>query len=116
MSLYAAAFVLSSINNAVDHNFCSIRDHSWVNSNGMVGAGNSTGAGISSPAGRAAFTWTVAGGFKSPQGNQVGCWFFGRFTRFRFMGILTVFSRFLPAAPGQKDHFLKRKPKRQSQL
>lgn len=36
VALYAAAFVLSSVDDAIDHNFCSKWDHPWVNCDGVV--------------------------------------------------------------------------------
>ena len=76
MAFYTAAFVLGNVNHSVDHNPGSIWDHSWVNSNGVLGAGNGTGTGVSSPACGAASARAVTGSFKNTQGNQLGSRFF----------------------------------------
>ena len=106
MAFYTAAFVLGNVNHSVDHNPGSIWDHSWVNSNGVLGAGNGTGTGVSSPACGAASARAVTGSFKNTQGNQLGSRFFNVFGSFCFLLILIVCS----------CHFQKRMHKRQSQL
>ena len=82
MAFYTAAFVLGNVNHSVDHNPGSIWDHSWVNSNGVLGAGNGTGTGVSSPACGAASARAVTGSFKNTQGNQLGSRFFNVFGSF----------------------------------
>ena len=88
MAFYTATFVLGNVNHPVDHNPGSIWDHSWVNSNGVLGAGNGTGTGVSSPACGAASARAVTGSFKNTQGNHLGSRFFNVFGSFCFLLIL----------------------------
>ena len=94
MAFYTATFVLGNVNHPVDHNPGSIWDHSWVNSNGVLGAGNGTGTGVSSPACGAASARAVTGSFKNTQGNHLGSRFFNVFGSFCFLLILIVCSFF----------------------
>lgn len=67
VALDAAAAVLRSVDDAIDHNLASVRNDAWVHGDGVAGGGNGTGAGAAAPALRALFARAVAGGVEEAQ-------------------------------------------------
>ena len=73
VSFYCAAAVLCGIDHAVDHNLASVRNHSRVNRDRVVGGGDGSCAGVASPTLGAGGTRAVAGGLKDTEGAERSC-------------------------------------------
>lgn len=71
-STYAAAFILRSVDSAVDHDLGTVGNHRRVYRDGVAGSGYGAGAGVASPTSGAAFTGAIAGGLEYAQRLKLG--------------------------------------------
>ena len=67
ISADSAAFVFGGVDYTVDHYLGPVRNNLGVNGDGVARGSQSPGAGMTSPAFRAAAAGTVAGGFEGTQ-------------------------------------------------